>query len=92
MGPKVRIHCFVKGMVQDGSFSQAVQHAAVHLGVNGIIKHLPDRRMEIIAEGEKHILEEFLEELRYGEIASHITDIQTTWEEATKEFIGLLVR
>jgi len=92
IGPKVRIRSFIKGMMRDGGFTEAVKQAAVHLGINGIMKHLPDRRVEIIAEGEKHTLEEFLEEIRYGEVAAQITDIQTAWEEATGEFSGFLVR
>ena len=92
IGPKVRIHSFIKGTIRDGGFSEAVQRAATHLGINGRMKHLPDRRVEVIAEGEKHTLEQFLEEIRYGEVAAQITDIQTTWGEATGEFSGFLVR
>lgn len=86
------MHSFIKGFIRDGGFSEAVQRVAQHMGINGRMKHLPDRRIEIIAEGEKHILEQFLEEIRYGEVAAQITDIQTTWEEATGEFSGFLVR
>lgn len=86
------MHSFIKGTIRDGGFSEAVQRVAQHMGINGRMKHLPDRRIEIIAEGEKHILEQFLEEIRYGEVAAQITDIQTTWEEATGEFSGFLVR
>lgn len=86
------MHSFIKGTIRDGGFSEAVQRVAQHLGIDGKMKHLPDRRVEIIAEGEKHILEQFLEEIRYGEVAAQITDIQTTWEEATGEFSGFLVR
>lgn len=92
MAEKVRAHSFIKGVIRDGGFSEAVQRAATHLGINGRMKHLPDRRIEIITEGEKHILEQFLEEIRYGEVAAQITDIQTAWEAATGEFSGFLVR
>lgn len=92
MAEKVRIHSFIKGTIRNGGFSEVVQRAAVHLGINGRMKHLTDRRVELIAEGEKPILEKFLEEIRYGEMAALITDIQTTWEEATGEFSGFLVR
>ena len=92
MAEKVRAHSFVKGTMGDGGFSEVVKSAAVHLGINGQMKHLPDRRIEILAEGEKPILEKFLEELRYGTMAAQITDIQTTWEAATGEFSGFLVR
>ena len=92
MAEKVRAHSFVKGTMRDGGFSEVVKRTAVHLGINGQMKHLPDRSVEILAEGEKPILEKFLEELRYGEVAAQITDIQTTWEEATEEFSGFLVR
>lgn len=92
MAEKVRAHSFVKGTMRDGGFSEVVQRTAQHMGINGRVKHLPDRRVEIIAEGEKPILEKFLEELRYGEVAAQITDIQTTWKAATGEFSGFLVR
>ena len=92
MAEKVRAHSFIKGTMRDGGFSEVVKRSAIHLGINGQMKHLPDRRVEIIIEGEKAILEKFLEELRYGDMAAQITDIQTTWEEATGEFSGFLVR
>ena len=92
MAEKVRMHSFIKGTIRDGGFSEAVQRVAQHMGINGRMKHLPDRRVEVIAEGEKHILEQFLEEIRYGDVAAQITDIQTTWEEATGELSGFLVR
>ena len=92
MAEKVRIHSFIKGTIRNGGFSEAVQKVAQHMAINGKMKHLPDRRVELIAEGEKPILEKFLEEIRYGEVAALITDIQTTWEEATGEFSGFLVR
>jgi len=91
MAEKVRMHSFIKGTMRDG-FSEAVRRSATHLGINGRMRHLPDRRVEVVAEGEKHILKHFLEEIRYGEVAAQITDIQTTWEEATGEFSGFLVR
>jgi len=92
MAEKVRIHSFIRGTIRNGGFTEVVKRSATHLGINGQIKHLPDRRVELFAEGEKPILEKFLEELRYGEVAAQITDIQTTWEEATGEFSGFLVR
>ncbi len=92
MAEKVRMHSFIKGTIRDGGFSEAVQRVAQHLGLNRCIKHFPGKGVELIAEGEKHILEQFLEETRYGEVAAQITDIQTTWEEATGEFSGFLVR
>lgn len=92
MAEKVRIHSFLKGTIRDGGFSEAVQRVAQHMGINGRIRHLPDRRVELIAEGEKQVLEQFLEEIRYGEVAAQITDVQTSWEGATGEFSGFLVR
>ena len=92
MAGKVRIHSFIIGIVRDEGFSDTVKRVAQHLGINGQVKHLPDRRIEIIAEGEKHILEQFLEEIRYGEMTVQIKDIQTTWKEATGGFSGFLLR
>jgi acylphosphatase len=60
--------------------------------VTGVLKHLPDRNIEIIAEGEKIILEKFLNELRYGEGASRIREIKTTYSDATGGYRGFLVR
>ena len=92
MAEKVRIHSFIRETIRNGGFTEVVKRLATHLGINGQMKHLPDRRVEMLAEGEKPTLEKFLEELRYGEVAAQITDIQTTWEEATGEFSGFLVR
>lgn len=92
MGLEVRLRIVVMGTRLDGGFSKSVQDAAVHIRINGVLKHRPDRNVEIIAEGEKIILEKFLTEIRYGESAPRITNVQTTYEEATGEFHGFLVR
>lgn len=92
MAEKVRMHTLVEGSIWGGDFARAVQRAAMHLGINGRIKQISNRKAKIIAEGDRRILEHPLEEVRYGEGATQITSIQTIWKEATGEFTGFLVR
>ncbi len=47
------LHCYVTGHVQGVGFRYATAEKALNLGVNGYVRNLPDRRVEVLACGKE---------------------------------------
>jgi len=81
-----RFHARVRGRVQGVGFRFFVLEQAHTLGVSGWVRNLPDRRVEVVAEGERALLERLLSDLRRGPRGAHVDDVDAQWMEATGEF------
>ncbi len=84
----VRAHLYVSGMVQGVGYRYFAIRRASAYGLKGFAKNLVDGRVEIVAEGERGFLDEFMKDLRRGPISAHVTDIRVEWDKATFEFDG----
>lgn len=56
--------------------------------VLGTIRNLPDGRVELVAEGERAELEEFLQAVRNSGLRCNIREEDIVWEEAEDKFRG----
>tara|TARA_B100001179_G_C18348835_1_gene299914 strand:+ start:156 stop:368 length:213 start_codon:yes stop_codon:yes gene_type:complete len=56
--------------------------------VLGTIRNLPDGRVELVAEGERAELEEFLQAVRDSGLRRNIQDEDIVWKEAQDKFRG----
>jgi len=81
----MRMHIFVSGVVQGVSFRRFTYENAVSLGINGWVKNRDDGRVEIIAEGEEHNLEKFLERIKKGPPLARVDNIEIKFEEPKNE-------
>jgi acylphosphatase len=85
------VHLFVSGMVQGVGYRYfAIRKANVY-GLKGYAKNLIDGRVEIVAEGEKGLIEEFIKDLRVGPMAAYVTDVRIEWTNPTYTFEGFEV-
>ena len=89
---KARLHAIVKGLVQGVGYRFFVIRRAELLGLTGWVKNLPDGTVEVVAEGDRELLEELVKELRRGPSAAHVTDVIVNWERYTGEFRNFDVR
>jgi acylphosphatase len=87
-----RVHIRVRGRVQGVGFRAHVQQSASVLGLKGWVRNVGWDQVETVAEGEKSLLEKFIEAVRAGPRASHVEDAQAEWEPATGEFDSFQVR
>lgn len=83
-----RVTNFYSGRVQGVGFRYSVKNVATGFEVTGTVRNLDDGRVELIAEGQKSELEEFLVAIRESEVRRFIKNEQTTWSEAKNEFRG----
>lgn len=82
----MEIYARVFGRVQIVMFRDFSRRKAQALGICGQVKNLPDGSVEVIAQGEKNALAEFIEELRRGSMFSRVERIDVEWREPKKKF------
>jgi len=87
-----RYHIIVKGIVQGVGYRFFAIRKANDYGITGWVRNLPDGSVEVVAEGDKGLLNEFIQELKIGPISAHISDIELTEEEYTGKFNNFDVR
>lgn len=82
---KKQVHVFYSGRVQGVGFRFTAQDIANNLGILGWVKNLRDGRVEIIAEAEEDLLEQFLTRInQYFQEYMQGKDIK--WLEGSGEF------
>ncbi len=86
------MHAIVKGLVQGVGYRFFVIRRAELLGLTGWVKNLPDGTVEVVAEGDRELLEELIKELWRGPSAAQVTDVIINWERYTGEFKNFDVR
>jgi acylphosphatase len=67
-----RIHGTVSGLVQGVFFRLYTTNKATELGLTGLVKNLPDGRVEFMAEGSEEKLKELIEFLNQGSPNSEV--------------------
>jgi acylphosphatase len=83
-----RLKIFYSGRVQGVGFRHAAKTAAAGFEITGVIRNLPDGRVELIAEGARAELEAFRAAIRDEGLAGFIRDEQVNWADAQNEFRG----
>jgi acylphosphatase len=90
-GP-ARFRAVIEGRVQMVGFRAFAQSRARTRGVTGTVRNLGTGQVEVVAEGDKVLLEEFLEELRRGPRSAQVRDVMVSWERPRGEFRDFSVR
>ena len=83
-----RVHVFYAGRVQGVGFRYTVKTEAAGFEVTGLVRNLPDGRVELVAEGTQEELEGFLQAIRDAGLAHFIRSEQPTWSPGSNEFRG----
>ena len=81
-----RVHVWLSGRVQGVCFRGFAEDRASALGLTGWIRNLWDRRVEVVAEGDRAGLEAFLDDLRTGPPAARVDAAEVRWEKPSDEF------
>jgi len=90
---KARFRAIVKGIVQGVGYRYFAVYQAQRIGgITGYVRNLRDGNVEVVAEGERGKLEQFLAELRKGPRAAKVTDVEVFWENPTGEFTNFDIR
>ncbi|HID27085.1 MAG TPA: acylphosphatase [Methanosarcinales archaeon] len=87
-----RVHIFISGRVQGVFFRSFTRKTAIQLGICGWVRNLRDGRVEVLAEGEKEVLEKFIKKLQIGPEYSKVDDLDITWEDYLGVFKQFIIR
>lgn len=88
LSSRKRLHVLYSGRVQGVGFRYTAKTVATGFEVTGIVRNLPDGRVELVAEGLKDELEGFQQAIRESGLGSLIAREDAGWEEAKNEFRG----
>lgn len=86
------IHIVARGLVQGVGFRWFVHKHAAGLGLVGQVKNLPDGSVEIIAEGDRSLVEELIKVLKIGPRSAHVADLVIEWREVTGKYLGFTIK
>jgi acylphosphatase len=83
-----RLKIFYSGRVQGVGFRYTAKTVATGFEITGIIRNLPDGRVELIAEGARMELEAFRKAIFGAGLAGFIRDENASWSDAQNNFQG----
>jgi acylphosphatase len=86
MAEMVRARIRVRGMVQGVGYRYFVRNEAKALGLSGFVKNKPDGSVEIVAEGERGLVDSLIGKLRVGPHYASVGGLDIQWEEPTGQF------
>lgn len=87
-----RLTACVRGDVQGVGYRFFARREASALGLRGYVRNLPDHSVEVVAEGERGLLQQFVGILRRGPSAAVVEAVDTTWSAAEGVFGGFQIR
>lgn len=87
-----RIHVWISGVVQGVGFRYFTTRNARELQVKGWVKNLPNGKVEVVAEGEKWRIKDFLDNLKVGPYSASVSGVEVKEEEYKGEFEKFEVR
>jgi len=76
------------GQVQGVGFRYTVKSVATGFDLTGLVRNLPDGRVELVAEGAKAELEAFRQAIRESGLDHFIRNEDIAWHDARSEFRG----
>lgn len=87
-----RMEIIVEGRIQGVGFRYyTIRHARM-LGITGFTRNLPDRSVEVVAEGSRTKLVTLAQALREGPTHAYVQKVSVQWYEWRGEFVDFRVR
>jgi acylphosphatase len=84
------IACY-SGRVQGVGFRATVRQLACGYDVSGIVRNLPDGRVELVAEGEEKELNAFLQGIAESGLSGFIAQRRDEWSAAKGDLRGFVI-
>jgi len=87
-----RVHLIIYGRVQGVFFRDFAKKAADALHLTGWVKNLEDGSVEVVAEGDKTHLKEFVSKCEDGPAIANVSDVEVKWGEYQGRFEGFFIK
>ena len=82
----MKAQIIVQGIVQGVSYRFFTVDMAKQYNIRGYCRNLPDGNVEVIAEGNESMVNEFIKQLKIGPSAAHVTGIDVKWDNTDSGF------
>lgn len=92
MNSRAAIKVLIEGRVQGVGFRYFAQARALHYGLKGFVRNLPDGSVEVLAVGEREVLAVFAADLRRGPPAGKVDHCQVSWLEPPEPYTAFSIR
>ncbi len=86
------MHIYYSGRVQGVGFRYTAKNVATGYEVTGIVRNLPDGRVELLAEGPEDELQAFQDGIRESGLGSLIANEVLHWGDTNGEFRGFEIK
>lgn len=74
------MYCLITGKVQNVAYRVYAQDSASELGLSGWVRNLDDGSVELVAQGDKEVLKDFVEYLYEGSLRAQVESIDIHWQ------------
>ncbi len=92
MAELVSVRAVVHGFVQGVFFRSFVVRRASELGLTGYVRNLPQRTVEVLAEGEREQLAQLIGHLEAGPPGARVEKVVTKWSKYTGNYSWFGIR
>jgi acylphosphatase len=75
-------------MVQGVGYRYFVRNTATAMGLDGSVRNMPDGSVEVVAEGDRGLVDSLIRQLRIGPRYAGVEGLDVKWEEPRKDFSG----
>ena len=86
-----RVHLIISGDVVGVGFRAWTLRLARSKSLTGWVKNREDGAVEIVAEGPRAALEDFVKACQHGPEVAWVQHVDVSWQEARCEFVGFEV-
>jgi acylphosphatase len=81
----------VRGLVQGVGYRYWCYRKAHEYGIIGYVSNLYDGSVEVMAEGDRSIIEEFIKNLKIGPSNASVSDIKIIWYDKPRGFSNFAI-
>jgi acylphosphatase len=92
MKENLRAHLSISGIVQGVFFRSHTREVATSLHIAGWVRNLRDGRVEVIVEGPKDKIDQFIRWCHKGPPCASVDTVEIEWQVATGEFNNFEIR
>ena len=88
----IRLHSYFSGTVQGVGFRFTVKRIANKDDITGFVRNLSNGQVEVVAEGDRGVVEDFIEDIHNGILSGYIRNVSKDWQPATEEYKEFEIR
>lgn len=89
---KKRLRVIIHGKVQGVNFRWATMEEADHLGLCGMVRNTPDRKVEAVFEGDEEAIVKILDFLKKGPPAARVSMVEEFYSDYTGSYTDFRIQ